>query len=164
MGPIVIRDAIEADARAIHEMVVALAGEIGKADAVTSEPEAIRRHGFGAERAFEALIAERDGRPVGLALYFYEFSTWRGRRGVYLQDLFVAKEVRASGVGKRLVAALAERAAGRGADYMKLAVEATNHSAAMFYKGLGFEERTSERTFVLADGAFHVLATNSGRP
>jgi ribosomal protein S18 acetylase RimI-like enzyme len=158
MAEIVIREAIEDDAEAIHAMVVALAHHVGKPEYVTSTPDAIRRHGFGADRAFETLIAEQGGKPVGLILYFCEFSTWRGRRGVYVQDLYVAKEARALGLGKRLIAACVKGAAKRGAGYMRLSVERVNEGAAAFYERLGFEERLSERMFVLADEAFAAVA------
>lgn len=158
---IIIRDATENDAAAIHAMVVALAHHVGKPEYVTSTPDSILRHGFGADRAFETLIAERSGRPVGLILFFYEFSTWRGKRGVYVQDLYVAEEARASGLGKRLIAELVKRAEKRGAVYMRLSVESVNESAAAFYERLGFEERTSERIFVLAGDTFETIATEN---
>lgn len=157
-GEIVIREATEKDAVAIHAMVVALAQHIGKAEFVTSSVESIRSGGFGAKPAFEALIADRGGEAVGLALFFYEFSTWRGRRGVFVQDLYVAEDMRGTGLGRRLLAELAARGAKEGADYIKLSVEATNHPAAAFYERLGFEERKSERIFALADGAFNAFA------
>lgn len=155
---IVIREATEKDAAAIHAMVVALARHIGKAEFVTSSVDSIRSKGFGAKPAFEALIADRGGEAVGLALFFYEFSTWRGQRGVFVQDLYVAEGMRGTGLGRRLLAELGARGMKGGADYIKLSVDSMNRSAAAFYERLGFEERKSERIFVLADGAFKSLA------
>lgn len=154
----VIRDAKEKDAASIHAMVVALARHIGKADLVTSSPESIRRNGFGDNPAFEALVADRDGEAVGLALFFYEFSTWRGQRGVFVQDLYVAEDLRGSGLGRRLLTELAARSSGAGADYIRLSVDSTNASAAAFYARLGFEDRRGERIFVLAGDKFKSLA------
>ena len=57
------------------------------------------------------MIARQDGKPVGLALFFFEFSTWRGRPGVYVQDLYVAADMRGTGLGRRLLEAVAARAA-----------------------------------------------------
>jgi ribosomal protein S18 acetylase RimI-like enzyme len=157
-GDIIIREAVEGDAPAIHAMVVALAHHVGKPELVTSTVRSIRRHGFGGDQAFETLIAERAGKPVGLVLFFDEFSTWRGRRGLYVQDLYVAESERASGLGRRLLAELAARGAKKDADYIRLSVEAANQGAAKFYERLGFEERTSERMFVLAGEAFKALS------
>lgn len=158
MAALVIRPATEKDADAIHAMIVALARDTGKSKLVTSTADDIRRDGFGARPAFQALIACRGERPVGLALHFAEYSTWRGRRGVYLQDLYVAPEARGAGVGARLIAALAVEAATRGAVYMRLAVDAENHQAARFYERLGFVEHEEDRMFFLDHAAFEKAA------
>ncbi|HPE32362.1 MAG TPA: GNAT family N-acetyltransferase [Parvularculaceae bacterium] len=155
---IVIRPATKEDASVIHDMVVALARDTGKMALVTSSVEDIARDGFGAAPAFEALIAEKNGAPVGLALFFPEYSTWRGRRGVYLQDLFVDGSVRGEGVGAKLIAALAARGARDGAVYMRLAVDDKNDSAAKFYDRLGFVEHKEDRMLFLDHGAFADMA------
>lgn len=162
MAALVIRLAEEKDASAIHAMVVALARDTGKTGSVTSTPADLRRDGFSAKPAFEALIAWRGEAPVGLALFFGEYSTWRGRRGVYLQDLYVAPAARGEGVGARLIEALAARAAAQGAVYMRLAVDAENHQAALFYERLGFIEREEDRMFFLDREAFAKAAQRRG--
>lgn len=152
-----IRPADPDDAPAIHAMVVALARDTGKLDLITSTPDDIRGAGFGATPAFKSLIASRDGKPVGLALYFDEYSTWRGRRGVYLQDLYVVPEFRSTGLGKRLVKAVVERTATEKATYMRLAVDAGNEAAARFYERIGFAEVVEDRLFMLVGDAFDKL-------
>lgn len=156
--PLLIRPATKEDAPVIHDMVVALARDTGKMNLVTSSVADIARDGFGANPAFKALLALKDGAPVGLALFFPEYSTWRGRRGVYLQDLFVDASVRGEGVGARLIAALAAKAAGEGAVYMRLAVDDKNDSAAKFYERLGFAEHKEDRMLFLDHGAFADMA------
>ena len=153
----IIRKATRKDAPAIHEMVVALARSTGKIGLVSSSAEDIARDGFGERPAFEALIAMDGVKAVGLALYFPEYSTWRGRRGVYLQDLYVSDKARSAGLGQRLVEALAAEAAQEGATYLRLAVDAANARAADFYERLGFAESREDRMFMLKDGAFNAL-------
>ena len=112
-----IRRASEADAGAIHALVLDLAASIGMADKVASSVADIRDRGFGADPAFEALIAERGGAPVGLCLFFESFSTWDGRRGVYVQDIYEGMSVEGvpRGTIERLrVVALRYRAASIG--------------------------------------------------
>ena len=153
-GGVIIRKATRADAPAIHEMVVALALSTGKMEAVSSVVDDIARDGFGERPAFEAFIALDGEKAVGLALYFPEYSTWRGRRGAYLQDLYVSDKARSAGLGRRLVATLAAEAAREGATYLRLAVDAANVRAADFYERLGFVESREDRMFILKDAAF----------
>jgi GNAT superfamily N-acetyltransferase len=96
------------------------------------------------------------GEPAGLALFFFEFSTWRGRPGVYVQDLYVATGMRGTGLGRRLLAAVAERAAARDATYMRLSIHAGNGEGAAFYGHLGFEA-PDETILVLEDTGFAAL-------
>ncbi len=155
---VTIRKATRGDAPAIHEMVVALARATGKLDLVTSAPDDIARDGFGERPAFDALIAFDGLHAVGLALYFPEYSTWRGRRGIYLQDLYVSEAARGAGVGRRLIEALAAEAGRQGAAYLRLAVDEANARAAAFYERLGFVESREDRMFMLKDAAFGALS------
>jgi len=97
LAEITIRPATAEDAEVIHAMLRALAAGLGMADQISSTAEDIRLHGFGERPAFEALIAEQDGEPLGLSLYFSSFSSWNGKRGVYLQDIFVDQRARGTG-------------------------------------------------------------------
>jgi GNAT superfamily N-acetyltransferase len=126
------------DVPAICEMLRELAAALHRPSEIKSTPDAIARFGFGASPAFEAIIARHAHAPVGLAIYFLEFSTWRGERGVYLQDLYVAQGMRRFGVGRRLLSAVAERARSQDARYMRLSIHAENIDGLRFYQRLGF--------------------------
>ena len=99
-----IRAATAADATSIHAMIKALAEGMGMGQQVSSSPDDFLQHGFAETRCFEALIAEHDGLPIGLCLYFFTFSSWAGKRGVYLQDIYVDAAARGTGLGRRLLA------------------------------------------------------------
>lgn len=151
-----IEPARREDVPAIHAMLRALSETLDKEDAILSTEADIERFGFGPQPAFETMIARCEGRPVGLVLYFYEFSTWRGRPGVYVQDLFVAAEMRGTGLGRRLLEAVAARAAARDAVYMRLSVHAGNDEGTGFYERLGFEA-PDEQILVLEGDAFAAM-------
>jgi GNAT superfamily N-acetyltransferase len=133
----VIRPAGPDDADAIHELIVALAVFEREPDAVQATPASLRAQ-LAAERPpFECLLAEEDGRAVGFALFFPTYSTWEGRPGLYLEDLFVREEARGVGVGKALLAACARLAVERGYGRLELAALDWNTPAIGFYASLG---------------------------
>src|SRR5690606_12110781 len=105
-----IRVATAQDAIHIHTMIKALAEGLGMGEQVSSTPGDFLQHGFGDTPCFEALIAERDGLPIGLCLYFFTYSSWAGKRGVYLQDIYVDNSARGTGLGRQLLAETAKRA------------------------------------------------------
>jgi GNAT superfamily N-acetyltransferase len=92
---------------------------------------------FGARPAAEVLLGEEAGEPVAFALFFHNFSTWMGRRGLYLEDLFVRPDVRGRGYGRALLVRLAQIAAERGCGRMEWAVLDWNEPAIEFYRKLG---------------------------
>jgi GNAT superfamily N-acetyltransferase len=98
---------------------------------------AIRRHGFGRQRYFEALICRRAGQPIGFALYFFTYSTFVGRPTLYLEDLFVLPGERGRGAGRALLRALARIALRRGCGRMEWTVLDWNTPSIRFYKRLG---------------------------
>jgi GNAT superfamily N-acetyltransferase len=155
-GEIAITAATREDAPAIHAMLRALGASLGRADEIQSTPEHILRFGFGPSPAFETVIARQNGEPVGFAIFFYEFSTWRGCPGVYVQDLYVADTMRGTGLGRRLLAAVVTRAALRHARYMRLSVHAGNDDGMGFYERLGFTA-PHEQTLVLEGGNFTAI-------
>jgi GNAT superfamily N-acetyltransferase len=104
--------------------------------AVIATEEDLRRHGFGPQRQFEAILAHLDGEPAGIALYHARFSTWLGRPGMYLEDLYVAEWARGRGVGRRLMARLAAIAVERGWERIDFHVLDWN-PARNFYERLG---------------------------
>ncbi|MFZ5615877.1 MAG: GNAT family N-acetyltransferase [Pseudomonadota bacterium] len=153
----VIRPATVGDAAAIRSLIAALAREtIGPAQQVLSV-DAVRRFGFGPEKSFESLVAERDGEVVAAVIMFDEFSTWRGQKGVYILDIYIAPSARGEGLGRRLVARVAQWARGRGARYVRLSVDEENLRAVNFYEAIGFKEGAHDRVFVLSGEAFNAI-------
>ena len=100
-------------------------------------PDDFRRHLFGPRPAAEAAVAEVDGEPVGFALWFSTFSTFRGQPGLYLEDIFVKPSYRGRGIGKGLLAAVARRAVERGCGRLEWSVLDWNAPAIGFYRALG---------------------------
>jgi ribosomal protein S18 acetylase RimI-like enzyme len=160
---ITIRPAAPADAEAIAVIVRAIARHVGKEHEARAGAADFRRYGFGRRPAFSALLAERAGTIVGLSLHYPTFSTWRGRPGAYIQDLWVDPALRGGGLGRALVAATARAAEAAGADHLILAVDGAN-AARGFYRRLGFAELAEERLQIVRDGAFTSLARGTPTP
>ncbi len=154
---LIIRDATIEDAAAIRDLVAALARETIGADQQVMSVESARRWGFGAHRAFECLVAARGGAIVATVLFYDEFSSWRGKKGIYILDIYIAPPARGQGLGRRLIAELARRAAARGAFYVRLAVDQANIHAVNFYEAIGFEEGAQDRVFVLSGEALGAI-------
>ncbi len=112
---IILRPAEPADTATILGFVRELAAFEREPDAVVATEPMLAEALFGDRPAAEAVIAERDGQAVGFALFFANFSTWTGRRGLYLEDLYVTPAARGAGVGKALLIHLAGIARDRGA-------------------------------------------------
>ncbi len=147
-----IRPATPADVPTILRFVRELAAFEREPDAVEATEPMLTDALFGAQPAAEAVIAERPEGPVGFALFFHNFSTWKGRRGLYLEDLYVTPEARGAGVGAALLRHLADLALDRGCARFEWSVLDWNEGALRFYRGLGAvgqEEWTVQRV----DGA-----------
>jgi ribosomal protein S18 acetylase RimI-like enzyme len=151
MATITVRRAVREDAALVHRLLKDLAITLGKGEVMTSTPADIERFGFGDDPRFEALLAFEGGEAVGLALYFFEFSTWRGRPGVYVQDMYVAPAMRGRGLGRDLMEAVIRRSRERGGRYVKLSVYDGNEQAIGFYRSLGFEICDDEQVLALRD-------------
>ena len=136
-GALSIRPAGVSDAAVLLRLIRALAEYERLLDEVVAQEEDIARALAGDTPAVRALIAEASGEPVGFALYFFNFSTFLGRQGLYLEDLFVLPDRRGDGVGRRLMQALAREARDRGATRMDWAVLEWNAPAIGFYRRLG---------------------------
>ena len=106
-------------------------------DQVVADAASLTTALFGEHPQAEVVIAEHDGAAAGFALYFHNFSTFRGRRGLYLEDLFVRPEHRGAGIGKALLAHLARLAIERGCARFEWAVLDWNAPAIGFYQSLG---------------------------
>ena len=132
-----IRPATPDDAEAVYELILALAVYEREPDAVRATPESLRAQLAADAPPFECLLAEENGRAVGFALFFPTFSTWEGRPGLYLEDLFVREEARGSGTGRALLTELARIAVERGYGRLELAALDWNEPAIAFYERLG---------------------------
>jgi GNAT superfamily N-acetyltransferase len=132
-----IRPATEADVPLILSLIQDLAEYERLRNECVADEAALGRWLFGEERLAEVIIGEWDGAPVGFALFFRNFSTFLGRPGIYLEDLFVRPEYRGRGVGKALLLRLARIAVERGYGRVEWAVLDWNQSAIDFYRSLG---------------------------
>ena len=127
-------------------------------DRVTTTEDHVRETLFGANPAAHALLAYDNGQPVGFAIYFFNYSTFVGRQGLYLEDLFVRPEVRGKGFGRELLAHLASIAVEQGCRRMEWAVLNWNEPAIGFYKRLGAIPMDEWTVFRLMDQALEDLA------
>ena len=132
-----IRPATREDAAIILDLIRALAIYEREPDAVTATETDIVRDGFGANPKFRCVIAEWDGQAAGFAFWFYNYSTWQGRPGLYLEDLFVKPEFRGKGIGKALLLHLAKVAANENCGRFEWSVLDWNTPAIEFYESLG---------------------------
>lgn len=153
----VIRAATAQDVDDIHALLIELAVATNMRERMQSSPGDLLRSGFGEHPEFEALLAVHDGQSVGLTVYFYEYSTWRGRTGAYLQDIVVMPDFRGTGLAQRLMRATAKAVQLHGASYLRLSVDARNDGAIDFYHSIGMEMWTDERIFVAEGAAFKHL-------
>lgn len=133
----VIRPATPADVPVILRFVRDLAAFEREPDAVLATEAMLTEALFGAHPAAEAVIAEVAGAPSGFALFFHNFSTWAGRRGLYLEDLYVTPDARGRGVGKALLRHLAGLAVARGCARFEWSVLDWNVDAIAFYRSVG---------------------------
>src|SRR5713226_6930232 len=132
-----IRFATSDDAATILRLINGLAEYELDAAAVEVTAEELRAQMASANPPFECLLAEYEAEAVGFALFFRNYSTWRGRPGLYLEDLFVLDQYRGRGVGGALMNRLAEIVAERGWSRMELAVLNWNTAARSFYRDQG---------------------------
>jgi GNAT superfamily N-acetyltransferase len=152
-----IREAQPADAGTIVRLIRELAAYENLVDLVRNTETDVLRDGFGEQRCFECLLAEADGEAVGLAIHRPSYSTFDGRRGLYVEDLFVAEKARGLGIGRMLMARLAAIAHERGCSRMSLAVLHWN-PARDFYRRLGFVQVEDWLSYQLSGDALVRLA------
>ena len=157
-----IRTTTEADLPIILSLIRELAEYERAPDAVVTTQAGLREMLFGPKRSAEVLLAQEEGEPVGFAVYFYSFSTWLGRPGLYLEDLFVRPSVRGKGFGRALLERLAQIAQERGCGRMEWAVLNWNDPAIQFYKKLGAEPMTEWTVYRLTQEGIARLASRSG--
>ncbi|WP_017556758.1 GNAT family N-acetyltransferase [Nocardiopsis baichengensis] len=134
-----IRPARPDDVPVILKLIRELAEYEREPDAVEATEADIERALFGEGAAAHAHIAEADGEAVGFALWFLNFSTWTGRHGIYLEDLYVRPEMRGRGLGKALLTELARLCVERGYRRLEWSVLDWNTPSIAFYRSLGAE-------------------------
>ncbi|WP_164990575.1 GNAT family N-acetyltransferase [Agromyces albus] len=131
-----IRPATESDVEVIHRFIVELAKAEDFPGTVTARPEDVADALFAADAVAEAVVAVVDGEPAGFALFYPTYSTVLGRRGIHLEDLYVSERHRGSGLGREILAHLANVAVQRGCARLEWWVLRTNVAALRFYARL----------------------------
>lgn len=163
--PARLRAAGPDDAETLRRLIVDLATYEREPAAVHVTVDELRDQLAAARPPFECLLAEDDdGAAVGFALYFHNYSTWRGRQGLYLEDLYVEPARRGHGIGRQLLARLAQLALERGCARMEWAVLDWNAPAIAFYTRLGARAMAEWTTFRLTDAALRELAASAAPP
>jgi len=153
-----LRDATENDAEDIARLVYELAKYEKLADRAVGTPADFRAQLFGSRPRAYAMIAEVESRAVGLAIWFYTFSTFQARPGLYVEDVFVEPDSRGLGIGRAFFRTMARRALAEGCTRMECSVLDWNTPAVGFYRGLGavpMDEWTVQRLY---DAEMRVLA------
>ncbi len=140
-----IRKATIEDVPVIHRLLTDMVTESGEEPGST--PDTLRSHGFGPISRFHVLLAERDA-PLGLIIYFAEYSTWRGEMGLFVQDIFLKPQARGLGLGRRLLAEAMEFA-DWAPQFLTLMVAHKNTAARAFYASLGMELRDEADQLIL---------------
>lgn len=156
-----IRESEPGDAALVLRFIKELAEYEREPDQVVATEADIDRMLFGDGPRAYCDIAEWKGEPAGIALWFYNFSTWRGREGIYLEDLYVRPELRGHGVGKALLVRLARRCVGQGLDRMDWQVLTWNQPAIDVYERIGAYANDGWRNFRLAGDALRGFAQGS---
>jgi GNAT superfamily N-acetyltransferase len=160
-----IRTATPADVPQILAFIRDLAEYEREPDAVHATEADLLRDGFGDTRRFDCLIAELieddAATPVGFALYFYNYSTWRGHAGIHVEDLYVNPEHRGSGIGKALLTRVAAVAVAEGCSRLQWDVLEWNAPAIGFYEQMGAQMLTEWRTMRVTGDSLPALAAHA---
>ncbi len=156
-----IRAATVGDVPLILRFIHGLAEYERLAHDVVATEDGLRETLFGPRPYAEVVIAEDEGEPEGFALFFHNYSTFLGRPGIYLEDLFVLPEARGKGVGRALLAHLARLAVERGCGRLEWWVLDWNEDAIRFYRSLGAQPMNDWTVFRVAGDALQRLAERS---
>jgi GNAT superfamily N-acetyltransferase len=153
-----IRNATAGDAALILDFIRRLAEYEREPKGVVATEADLLRDGFGPNPKYRCVIAEWDSKPAGFAFFFYNYSTWRGRPGLYLEDLFVSPEHRGKGIGKALMQHIAQIALRENCYGIRWMVLEWNEPALKFYEALGAELLGEWETMLLTGAALEELA------
>ena len=153
-----IRPAVEADCEQILQFIRELARYERLEHEVVASAADLRERLFGERRYAEVVFACHEGAPVGFALFFHNFSTFKGQPGIYLEDLYVKPHLRGRGVGRQLLGHLARLAIERRCARLEWAVLEWNAPSIAFYRNLGAQPLEDWRIFRLSGAALEQLA------
>lgn len=153
-----IRNAEPEDTSLILEFIRGLAEYERLLHEMVADEALLRHHLFGAKPMAEVILAEWEGKPAGFALFFHNFSTFLGRPGIYLEDLFVLPGMRGRGIGKALLVHLAGLARERGCGRLEWSVLDWNEPSIGFYKKLGAVAKEEWSIFRITGEALSRLA------
>ena len=152
---LIIRDTTEKDIPQIFALIKELAEYEKLSDMVTADEFILKENLFGERRYAEVILSEYEGNPAGYALYFYNFSTFNGKPGIYLEDLYVRPTLRKKGIGKALFNYLIEIAKSNKCGKIEWIVLDWNKSAMEFYKSFGAKPMNGWITFRLGEEEFN---------
>ncbi|HEV8432333.1 MAG TPA: GNAT family N-acetyltransferase [Thermoanaerobaculia bacterium] len=164
MSELEIRTATEADVPLILQFIRDLAEYERSAHEVAATEELLRTTLFGNPRFAEVLIGEDSGEPVAFALFFHNYSTWTGKPGLYLEDLYVKPEARRNGHGRTMLSRLAAIAKERNCARFEWAVLDWNTPAIDFYRSLGAVPMSEWRVMRVSGEALDALACYPSSP
>src|SRR5258708_33096181 len=153
-----IRNATASDVPLILRFIRGLAEYEREPNAVVATEADLLRDGFGPEPKYRSLIAEWDNVPAGFAFFCHNYSTWRGRAGLYLEDLFVLPEMRGKGIGKALLQRVAQIAVDENYYGVRWMVLEWNEPAIKLYDSLGAKVLGEWETMLLTGSALSKLA------
>jgi GNAT superfamily N-acetyltransferase len=156
--PLNIRPVAEADIPLVLEFIRDIAEYERLSDQVVADEAILRESLFGARAKAEGLIAERAGEPAAFAIYFENFSTFTGRPGLYLEDLFVKPTWRQHGIGRAMLVRLAQIAVERGCPRFEWVALDWNQNAIDFYEKLGAKQLNDWRIFRMEGDSIARLA------
>lgn len=159
---ICLRSATQTDIPVLFRLIRALAEYEKLTHAVTGNEALLQEHLFGLRPYAEAVLAEYGGEPAGFALFFYNYSTFLTRPGIYLEDLFVLPAYRRQGIGKALLTYLAQRAMAEGCGRLEWSVLDWNEPAICFYKRIGADVLPDWRICRVTGDALINLANPGG--
>lgn len=154
-----LRPATAGDTALILSFIEGLAEYEKLSHACVATEESLRESLFGTRPYAEVILAEVDGNPAGFALFFHNYSTFRARPGIYLEDLYVLPELRGQGVGKALLKELARLAVERGCARLEWSVLDWNAPAISFYQSLGAEPQDEWTIYRVTGDALTRLAS-----
>lgn len=155
---VTVRLAAPEDAERVFAHISELADYEREPEAVATTPELLRQQMSADHPPFECLLADVEGEPAGFAMFFHNYSSWTGRRGLYLEDVFIRPDFRRAGVGMALMTRLAKIAVERDCARFEWVVLTWNEMALGFYEKIGAERMEEWRLFRLSGDALQRLA------